>query len=1038
MFVNLHVHDFYSFLDGFNSPKELVQKAKSLGHPAMAITNHGTLHQFVELYKAAKKEGIKPIFGIEFYTTKNIKEKESGQNHLIVWAKNKKGLDNLFKLITIANTEGFYYKPKIDFELLKEHKEGLIVSSACLAGEIPQALKDNDTKKAEEIALSYKEVFGDDFYLEIMANNMDEQFVLNAKIANMAKKLNIELVATSDVHYLEKEDAEAHEIMLAIQTGKTLEDEDRFKFSGDDYYFKDEDEVKEGLFKNGFEEDAKKAIENTVNIANKIDNIEIELGGLLLPEFPIEEGETLESVLTKMVYEKFFEFVLDGELSVDDRERIETELEVICDKGYAGYFLVVEDYVRYARENGIVVGPGRGSAAGALVSYILGITALNPVRYGLLFERFLNPERVSLPDIDIDFSDRQKVIDYVVEKYGRDKVASICNFGTMGAKSVVKDVGRVMNIDYYIMNEEIAKAFPDTPGISIDEALEESEELRMYAKQYPELFKIAKKLEGKPRQLGTHASAVVITPKPVSEFTPIARTTNKQTGEVTYVTSTEMHNSEELGLLKMDFLGLKTISIIDNAIKFIHNRNDLDKFDFVPTPNNIWKLPLDDKEVYDNIYCKADTNGIFQVESPLFKRLLKQMKPQCFEDIIAILAIGRPGPLEAGIAEEYFDCMHGKKTVEYPHNDLRDVLEETYGQMIYQENVMQAAQVLAGFSLGEADILRRGMGKKKIKVLEEMKVKFVEGAKRNGHSEEFANEMFELIEFFAGYGFNKSHSAAYAIISYASAYLKYHFPAEFYAAMMSVEAQKSKKDSNITSYFADCYDKEIPILPPDINESSAGFSAIKGRIRLGLEGINGFGAKAMEEVAKTRPYKDLEDMYKKVNTRTVDKTAFTALIKSGALDSFDTNRNKLIKDYEELREFGSLRPKLFSMEEDVTTSKEDIIAYEIETIDISITHPSKWDVMNVGDEIELEGKIIEKREVTTRKTGKLMAFGKLQTDKNIIKIVIFNKAYIPNHDIFTKGFTVKIKGKKGDGNALLIGEPGDIKLIEGDFFSKAN
>ncbi|HUM43797.1 MAG TPA: DNA polymerase III subunit alpha [Fervidobacterium sp.] len=1032
----LHNHSYYSFLDGFDSPKDIVKKAKELGHPAIAITDHGNVHGFVELYKAAKEEGIKPIFGCEFYTASNMYEKNDERFHLIVLAKNKEGLKNLFKLVTLANTDGYYYKPRIDFNTLKEHSEGLIVMTACLAGEIPKALEINDIERAKELALQYKEIFGDDFYIEIMANNMDEQFVMNAKLANLARELDIELVATSDMHYINREDAEAHDVMLAIQTGSTLDDKNRLRFSGDDYYFKDEEEVRSGLFKNGFEEEARRAVENTVKIAEKCEDIELELGNLLLPEYEVPEGYTLDSYLEEKAYNKLFQLMLEEDLDIKTySDRLARELEVITMKGYSGYFLIVEDYIEWAKRNNIVVGPGRGSAAGSLLSYVLGITSIDPIKNGLLFERFLNPERTAMPDIDTDFSDRDAVINYVIEKYGREKVASICNFGTMAAKMAVKDVGRVLGYDFYLMNEQIAKAFPDEPGITIDEAIEKSPELRAYATKYKELFDIARKLEGKPRQLGTHASAVVIAPRPVTEIAPLARTMNNQTGEVTYVTQTEMNDSESLGLLKMDFLGLKTILIVARTIEFIHKRKDLHKFKFVPTTENIWRIPLDDKNVYKHIFQKADTNGVFQLESQLFKRLLKQMKPRKFEHLVALLALGRPGPLEAGIADEYIACMNGKKKVEYPHEDLKEILEETYGYIIYQEQTMQIARKMAGYSLGEADLLRRGIGKKIPEVIAAEKPKFIEGALKNGYDKELAEHIFELIEYFSGYGFNKSHSAAYAIMAYVTAYLKYYFPAEFYASLMSIEAGKTGSESNLTDYFSDCYKRGIAILPPDINESDGEFTAVGGKIRLGLNSIKGLGQKAISEILRFRPFSSIEDLYSNVDTRVVNSKAFTSLIKSGALDSFNPNRNKLLEDYEVLRKYGHLRHSLFGDISTIETTEDDIIAYEMETLGISITYPSEWDMTAPEEYVEIEGILTKVKQVKTRKSNKLMAFAELKTKKNNIKLVIFPDTYAPNHDIFTNGFRVKLYGKKDDNNALLVDK---VELIEGDFFAKAN
>ena len=1199
-FVNLHVHSYFSFLDGFNSPNEIVKKAKEMGHKAVALSEHGNMHSYLRLYKAAKKHDIKPIFGIEFYTTDDMtKRKDQQRGHLIALAKNEKGLKNLFELTTASNTKGFYYKPRIDFDKLCEHKEGLIVSSACMAGDVAKKLQDNEYDEAKELALKYKKEFGDDFYLEIMANNMEEQYELNKQIIELSKDIDIPLVATSDVHYLEKEDAEAHDIMLAIQTDAKLEDEDRFKFSGDDYYFKDADEIKTQLVKEkGYKKEIDAAINNTGKIADKCDNIEINLGDLLLPEYEVPEGYTTEEYLEEKAFRKLFELGLEKDIDMCKyADRLSHELEVINMKGYPAYFLIVEDFVQEAKDRGGLVGPGRGSAAGSLLSYLLGITALDPIEHGLLFERFLNPERESMPDIDIDFSEqmRAEMIEYTINKYGRDHVANICNFGTLAAKLAVKDVGRVLGYEWEYLNDEIAKAFPDEQGISLEEALEESEKLQYYKEQHPKLFKIASKLEGKPRQPGTHASAVVITPEPVTNYTPLA--TSK--GEV--VTQTEMHDSEDLGMLKMDFLGLNNITLIEDTINFIHERDDLDKFDFVPTIENIWDLPLGDKEVYENIYCEADTNGIFQVSSQLFKRLLDKMQPKEFENIVALVSIGRPGPLDAGIVDDYCDCLHGEKEPEYPHGDLKPVLEESFGSMIYQEQVMKTAQVIADYSLGDADILRRGVGKKIPEVIEKEKPRFIKGAKKLGYSEELAKHLFQLIDYFSGYGFNKcvskdtvierasgnqyspakltieefyeiwnsktstgkkyrgkrgvkilsfdsdgrvrprkvknvyktdvkpvykitlsdgsnikatkdhkffteegkwkkleelsgkdlllvkgdyedtqsqdypvkptkienieyvgeeqtydlemesnyemghnyiandivthnSHATGYAIISYVTAYLKHYFPAEFYASLMSIEAEKSGEECDIQSYFADCYAREIDILPPDVNESGEKFTAIDGKIKLGLNTIDGIGDKTMQEIIENRPYKGVTDMYKKTNNSVVDSTAFTSLIKSGAFDSVNNNRKELLDKYRTLRKFGSPRQSLFG--EKIETTEDDIIQMEIESIGVSISYPSDWDMCKPGDIIEVQGEVVKAKEAKTRKDNKLMCFGKLETKRNEIDLVVFNNAYIPNHDLFQKGFKLKLEGKKGDNNALLLGRNSSIDLIEGDFFEK--
>jgi DNA polymerase-3 subunit alpha len=692
LFVNLHVHSEYSLLDGFCKVKDLVSKAKEMKHPAVCITDHGNNHAFVELYKEAKKQDIKPIIGTEFYMADDMDQKTRGNYHLIVLAQNNEGLKNINRMLSKAYTDGFYYKPRIDMDLLKEHKEGLIVLSACLAGMIPKALEEGDFEKAKEIALDFKKEFGKDFYIEVQANKLEEQYDINEDLYKLCQATDIYPVATSDVHYLNHSDYKYHDALLAIQTRSKIDDENRFRFSNDQFYFKDENEIKNDLFRNSFFNEAaadkerfiEAAIENTVEIAEKC-NVELELGDMMMPTFEVPEGETLDTYLRKIAFAKLFNLAVDKDIDLEVySERLEEELNVIIEKGYPGYFLITADFVQYAKYNGILVGPGRGSAAGSLLSYLLGIIAVDPIVHGLLFERFLNPERESPPDIDMDFQDdrRQEVIDYVTEKYGQEHVAHIGTFGTMAARGSIKDAGRVLGYGYEYLNEEVANHVPETPGITLKEALEESPDLAAKKKKHPDLFELAEAVEGKPKSFGTHACAMLITPEPVTDYVPLA----VNDGEI--VTQTEMHACEDLGLLKMDFLGLKTLTIISKAIQFINKRDDLDKFEFVPTIENIYDLPLEDPLVYRNIYSKADTNGVFQCESQLFKGLLKKMQPSKFEHIVALLSIGRPGPLGAGIVDEYVDCLHGNKMPEYPHEDLEPVLGETFAQMIYQEQVI--------------------------------------------------------------------------------------------------------------------------------------------------------------------------------------------------------------------------------------------------------------------------------------------------------------------------------------------------------------
>jgi len=1027
MFVNLHVHTEYSLLDGFCNIPGLVAKAKEYGQPAVCITDHGNLHGLVELYKEAKKQNIKPILGTEFYLVDNMKEKNREMFHLVVLAKNNEGLKNINKMLTKSYTEGFYYKPRIDFELLKEHKEGLIVLSACMAGMIPRALQERNFERAKEIALEFKEVFGDDFYLEIQANKIQEQYYINGCLASISQATGIPLVATSDVHYLNHSDYKYHDALLAIQTNSMLKNKDRFRFDNDQFYFKSEEEVRQDLFdRSGYEKEIDQAIENTVKIAEKC-NVDLTIGGkMLMPVYEVPEGESEASYLKKLAFARLFSLALEEDIDYNlYAERLREELDVIIGKGFPGYFLIVADVVQYARENDILVGPGRGSAAGSLLSYLLGIIAVDPIKHGLLFERFLNPERESPPDIDTDFQDdrRQDIINYVTKKYGEDRVAHIGTFGTMAARGAMKDAGRVLGYDFAYLNNEVVKNIPQIPGITIKQALEENPKLNYYKNQHPDLFELAEAIEGKPKSFGTHACAMLITPESVTDYVPLA----VNEGEI--VTQVEMHSCEDLGLLKMDFLGLKTLSIITKTLEFVHQRKDLKKYKWIPTIENIYEIPLDDPNIYRHIYSKADTNGVFQCESQLFKGILKKMKPTKFEHIIALLAIGRPGPLGAGIVDDYVDCLHGKKEPEYPHEDLKPVLEETYGLIIYQEQVMKIAQVISGYSLGEADLLRRAMGKKQPEVMAAEKSRFIEGALRNGYNQELAEHLFGLIEYFSGYGFNKSHACGYAYLSYITAYLKYYFPSEFYAAIMSIEASKTATDSELRSYLQDCYQKKMPILLPDINESNAGFKSIDGKIRFGLNSIKGLGDKAIEDIIAKQPFADLQDFYNKVDKRVVNKTAIENIIKAGCFDWYNPNRNQLLEDYEQLKNKGVLNMSLFTKNIEIT--EKEIVQMEIEALGMSLTKPAEWDLALDGANLTIEGTVVNTREHTTR-NNKLMAFCEIESGYNEINCVIFSDVYRKNHDLFQEGFVLRLKGKKND-RSLIVDE---VELIEGDFFGK--
>jgi len=1024
--IHLHVHTEYSFLDGFCRIKDIPKKAKEMGQNAVAISDHGVMHGFVDFYKECKANEVKPIIGEEFYIVDDLnkKEKRETRYHLILLAKNNEGLRNLNKLSSISFLDGFYNKPRIDFETLKEHSNGLICLSACLGGRVAQRLMNDEYDKAKEVALKYKELFNDDYYLEIQANEYEDQFGTNEKLVKLSKDTDIPLVATVDIHYLNQKDAKAHDVMLAVQTGSTVHDEDRFTFENDKLYYKSEDEVRNTLFYDSsqYTKEIDEAIENTYKIADKC-NIELELGNIQFPPFEVPKGHDKASWLKKVCYEELFKLSLEKDIDLDEyREQLEHELKVIINKGFPGYFLITADFMQWAKEEEIVTGPGRGSAGGCLVSYLLGITGIDPIEHGLFFTRFLNKERNSMPDIDLDFEKnrRQEVIDYITEKYGEKHVAHIGTFGTMATKGAIKDAGRALGYGFDKTNK-ITKSISN--GVDdLEEELEENERLQKYKNKFPGIFKYAKEFENRPRQAGTHACAMVITPKPVVEYTPLML----NNGEV--VTQTEKDNSEELGLLKMDFLGLKTLDIIRDTIKAA-KRND--ENNDLPEMKNIWnEIPLNDPEVYKNIYQTGDTNGVFQAESSGFKKMLKRMKPTKFEHIVAALALYRPGPIQGGVVDSYIDRMHGREEVEYPHEDLKEVLEPTYGLILYQEQILKIAQVIAGYSLGEADLLRRAIGKKKEKIMKQQKKEFIQGTVENGYSKELGEELFELIDYFSGYGFNKAHSAAYSFISVATAYLKHYYPAEFYAALMTLEAEKSSRESDIIQYISDCYQKDIDVLPPDINKSNHSFRAVtSNEIRFGLSSIDGVGDKALDEIVEKKPHKSLADLYKKVDNRVVNKTVIESLIKAGAFDSFEKNRKSLLEDYKELRKNGVLNNTLFAGQKP-SYNKMDTIKMEKETLEIPITYKSDWMIATDKDKLVIEGKIVSVYKTNTRK-GDTMAFVELETRMMNISTIFFPDMYAENHHLLKEGHNIKVMGKKSE-TKLIVKEMDEIMGLSDD------
>lgn len=895
-FVHLHVHSEYSLLDGACRIKELIKQAKSYGMSHLALTDHGVMHGSLEFYQKATAEGIQPILGVEAYITSGSRHDRKGgrsdagiddlsdrsNNHLVLLAKNETGYKNLMRLSSIAQLEGFYYKPRIDHEILAEYSEGIIGLSACLKGEIPSLLLEDRMEEAQKLSEKYLRTFGEgNFFFEVQGNGLAEQDVVNQGVRVLSDRMSIPLVATCDVHYLKPEDAKTQDCLICIGTKKTLNDPTRLKISTRELYLKTAEELKPFL------PDYEDAIENTWLVAEQID-LELKYDGskLHMPAYEIPPEEpSHEAYLRRLIYEGAKNRY--GEITQEVDERIERELKVIFGSDFTGYFLITWDYINFARQNGISVGPGRGSAAGSAVAYCLGITDIDPIKYGLLFERFLNPERISPPDIDTDFSDkrRDEVIRYVQEKYGRDHVAQIATFGTIGAKNAVRDVARVLGLPA-AEGDRISKLIPDGLNVSLEQALNDVAELRRIRDQDPiheELFRHALAIEGMVRQTSTHAAGVIIAPDSLWKYTPLMRGANKESD---ISTQYEMKILESIGLLKMDFLGLKNLSTIDFAIDIVHKRYDAN-FD-------IDKIPMDDPKTYE-LLSRAKTNGVFQLESTGMKDILKKLEPEVFSDIIALLALYRPGPLGSGMVDDFIKRKHGEQEIVYDHPSLEPILNETYGIILYQEQVMQIANAIAGFTLGQADIMRRAMGKKNEAILNNLEKEFLEGADQKNVSRAVAQRLWGLIFKFAGYGFNKSHSAAYAFITYRTAYLKAHYPDAFLASLLTTDMGDTNK---VVRYVSDCRDFGIQVLPPDVNQSDEDFTATDAGIRFGLAAIKNVGSNAVRNIIKERnargPFSSIFDFCERMEAGCVNKSLLENLIRAGALDSFGHTRATLL------------------------------------------------------------------------------------------------------------------------------------------------
>lgn len=1062
-FTHLHVHTEYSLLDGSSKINELTARAKELGMDSIAITDHGVMYGVIDFYRAARAVGIKPIIGCEVYVSPGSRfQKDSGSGddryyHLVLLAENNKGYSNLMKIVSKGFVEGFYYKPRVDYEVLREYHEGIIALSACLAGEVQRYLVRSMYEEARKSALMYEDIFGKgNFFLELQDHGIPEQKTVNTGLVRMSRETGIELVATNDIHYTFADDVEAHDILLCIQTGKKVSDEDRMRYEGGQYYCKSEEEMK-ALFPY-----APEAIENTHKIAERC-NVEIEFGVTKLPKFDVPDGKTSWDYLNELCFDGLKKRYPEDDGTLADR--LGYELGVIKTMGYVDYFLIVWDFIHFARSNDIMVGPGRGSAAGSLVSYTLGITNIDPIKYNLLFERFLNPERVSMPDIDIDFcfERRQEVIDYVVEKYGKDRVVQIVTFGTMAARGVIRDVGRVLDMPYAFC-DQISKMIPMELGITIDKALKTNPELAaMYNtnEQVKYLIDMSKRLEGLPRHTSMHAAGVVISQKSVDEYVPLSRSSD---GSIT--TQFTMTTLEELGLLKMDFLGLRTLTVIQNAVKMInrnYNKNlDIDKIDF------------DDKAVFDSL-CTGRTDGVFQLESTGMKNFMKELKPHSLEDIIAGISLYRPGPMD--FIPQYIKGKNNPDAITYHCPQLEPILSPTYGCIVYQEQVMQIVRDLGGYTLGRSDLVRRAMSKKKLAVMEKERQNFVygneeenvKGCINNGIDEKTANIIYDEMIDFAKYAFNKSHAAAYAVVSYETAYLKYYYPVEFMAALMTSVIDNASK---VSEYIQVCRQMGIKILPPDINEGFSGFSVSNGAIRYGLSAIKSVGKNVIEELVKEReengPYTNLKDFIYRLSSKEANRRTLESFIKAGALDGLPgtrkqkvfasadildrKNREKKIDIAGQMNLFdmmgGSGRAEFEPGMPDVGEfTKEELLGFEKEMLGMYVSgHPmqeyeKKWrdNITAVSTDFMVDeesgraklsdgtpaiiGGMITARTIKTTKNNKMMAFMTVEDMLGSVEVIVFSRDYERYRSIIMSDAKVFVLGRAS------IGDENQGKLI---------
>ncbi|XTR38063.1 DNA polymerase III subunit alpha [Paraclostridium tenue] len=1069
-FVHLHVHTEYSLLDGFSRVKNLVSRAKELNMSAVAITDHGCMFGAIDFFKVAKKEGIKPIIGCEVYTApRSMRDKDpnydKSQGHLILLAKDTEGYQNLIKLVSKAYVQGFYYKPRVDIDEIRKHSKGIIALSACLAGDVSQALMNRNYDKAKNIALKYKEIFGkDNYYIEIQNHNLPEQKEVNRELIRLSKEIDVGLVATNDVHYVRKEDSKIHDILMCIQMGKTVNDPTRMRFGSDEFYLKSREEM-EAVFP-----EVQEALDNTVKIADMC-NVEFDFNTIHLPKYDVPDGYTPREYLRMLCFKGLEERYKNPSPEITDR--LEYELGVIEKMGYVEYFLITWDFINFARENNIMVGPGRGSAAGSIVSYTLYITDIDPIKYSLLFERFLNPERISMPDIDIDFcyERREEVIDYVKRKYGEDHVAQIITFGTMGAKAAIRDVGRVLDISYNKV-DNIAKEIPFALGMTIDKALDTNPNLRkLYEEdnETKEIIDVSRKIEGMLRHASTHAAGVVISKKPIDEYVPLYKHQDAITTQFTMTTL------EELGLLKMDFLGLRTLTVIRDALDLIEKNHNIKL--------NFSTMEYDDPKVYE-LLSSGNTLGVFQLESGGMRSFMKQLKPDNFEDIVAGISLYRPGPMDS--IPNYINNKNNPGHVEYLHEKLKPIMEVTYGCLVYQEQVMQVVRDLGGYSYGRSDLVRRAMGKKKMDVMEKERQYFIHGkfddngeleiagCVRNGVPEEIGNKIFDDMIDFAKYAFNKSHAAAYGVLAYQTAYLKAHYPVEFMAALITSVMGNTDK---VVEYIRECNNLKIDILKPDINKSFTKFSVEGKSIRFGLAAVKNVGVNVLNNIIAEREnggeFKDFNEFCKRLDSKDSNKRIIESLIKCGAFDEMGNNRASLLLGYEKLLESIALDRKKnlvgqvslfdgFEMDaainndiqnmyklpqvkeleekEKLYLEKEVLGMYvsghplsqykdklkkntTINNADLNDIKEDYVSYLNLNEKEVTMGGIVINKTIRTTKRNDLMAIIELEDLYGVIEVIVFPQVLQKYNTIIQEDKIIYIKGRlsiKEDENAKLI------------------